>query len=849
MDEKSNLSKQDLEQTETSRADSSAPKNGETNITPPRIPSRAITSKRVVIPPQAKRIAKVSPVALPPPDDIVVAPELTPMPSRNGDDASLLPAPPETTSEVLSKAPEPTTPPPMGTGTLQERFVPPEIPSYPTPLAETTPEETYKPSVPMDASPKATPLTPTERLSPVESLPFTSAEPSSTIESFEIEADADQAMYKAGAGAIVSETAQADLKPIELRPNPVLPSRPSTAPGTGSIRTGGMPYTGNVATFTPLVEQPRKRRSLEWVLWLFAALLLVVALIALVPLLLPNLLPNILTTLGAPDVVATPTQVAIVPPTAVPQPTSTVLTSGEATTAAPVPTNAPLIIPTPPLDGQQLSLVTDAALTGWIASAEDSPHYGDENLHAGTYQGKNLESVLQFNLHNLPRDTKILFAAIELTGRDASRMNESGEWQLELVENSLTTDWFHATPEQIASAKSLGTVGQPLTPHELGVGRVNQFIFSETELQVLEQQFKNGNAVFRLRGPAGSSDNLFSWESGVSSSALNAPTLHLVYIPGRYVIVTNTPEPENVLTAAAYVVRGTDQAKRRGTPTSFPPGVATATPGGAPIVIAAETAIPGNAETAIVRAQLATAIARTTGTYTPTPPVVIILYPTSTPVVIDPNRLSTATPIPPNADLLAIPIDYDRCKCKGRILLLSQRYGKDLSQIMIEPDGTPLGALSGDLYYRLALAREPYSPDRTKRLIYPIDQKEVQQIGYEDLATGEITVLTNFPKGIAYDAAWSPDGNSIAFVSTERGNTDEIWVYDFGTATSTRITDARDLGQPWSKHPSWSPDSQQIVFWSSRSGVPQIWVMNRDGTNLKNISNNDFDERDPVWVK
>ena len=91
---------------------------------------------------------------------------------------------------------------------------------------------------------------------------------------------------------------------------------------------------------------------------------------------------------------------------------------------------------------------------------------------------------------------------------------------------------------------------------------------------------RSRQVVLRLRGPAGTADNLFAWDSGAGGAALTSPTLHLVVEPGKYVIVTNTPVPTNVLTAAAYVVRGTESAKRNGTRTAFPPGVATATPGG-----------------------------------------------------------------------------------------------------------------------------------------------------------------------------------------------------------------------------------------------------------------------------
>ena len=70
-------------------------------------------------------------------------------------------------------------------------------------------------------------------------------------------------------------------------------------------------------------------------------------------------------------------------------------------------------------------------------------------------------------------------------------------------------------------------------------------------MQLLAQQFKSGNLVLRIRGPRADGDNLFAWESGVGGSAVNAPTLHLVAVPGHYVIITNTPPPRNVLTAAA----------------------------------------------------------------------------------------------------------------------------------------------------------------------------------------------------------------------------------------------------------------------------------------------------------
>jgi TolB protein len=53
----------------------------------------------------------------------------------------------------------------------------------------------------------------------------------------------------------------------------------------------------------------------------------------------------------------------------------------------------------------------------------------------------------------------------------------------------------------------------------------------------------------------------------------------------------------------------------------------------------------------------------------------------------------------------------------------------------------------------------------------------------------------------------------------------------------------------WEKHPSWSPDSQRIVFWSNRNGLKQIFTMDAEGGHLQLLSDSAWDEYNPVWIK
>lgn len=615
----------------------------------------------------------------------------------------------------------------------------------------------------------------------------------------------------------------------------------------------------------------------------------------------------------------------------------------------------PAATPMPVPGGRLLILTPTARDTGWVVSDDDSivtgydpqNHFGDTFLYAGVLAGKVYHAAIQFDLGRIPRGTKIYAASLRLTGLRADQLSQEGRgvWHLQFLAPEIDYNWRSHNYEQIHRAAIWSTFEPPLSQEQLGEGQVNLFEFTPEQLALLERRIfegsdKTGQQVsFRLDGPTEGSDNLFAWDSGYGQGSQEAgPELFLSLgppppesLPPYYVVITSTPTPENIMTAAANSLQMTAEARRFGTATPLPPNWVT------PVVVTA-TPTPENQATAQAMSESATAIALTTGeppnmvTATPTPTYVII---TSTPtpkdimtavaearqVTAEAIRLGTATPLPPNwvtpvvvtstptpansataeylraiilttgtptptpanmqtatptpvfipAELFASPTPTAipqsiPAVLLGKILFLSDREGttaeerlqaewkKATPQItpqayVLDPTTGELGRLTAMWPYEVATTREAWSADMSYRAYakeLPGRMKNALAIHYYDYRYQVEHLVTTMDAGTAYDPAWSPASEEIAFVSTESGN-DELWVIHRDGSGMRQLTQNE---WEWDAHPSWSPDGQQIVFFSNRTGTSQLWIMNKDGSGQRLLMDlNSYNDWDPVWVK
>jgi hypothetical protein len=326
-------------------------------------------------------------------------------------------------------------------------------------------------------------------------------------------------------------------------------------------------------------------------------------------------------------------------------------------------------------------------------------------------------------------------------------------------------------------------------------------------------------------------------------------------VSGPLTVVTSTPTPANVLTAAAVVGREATLARERGTPTRIPRSVVTATPEPRYEVV---TSIPTPDNPAAIRATAvyATAVAMTTGTLTPLPPSWVTATPMPpTPLVI-PRESLTRVPSPTPTKRAPTIVELAQKPLPPELynkIVFKEGPRTNPNIWVMDPDGTNVGLLTDRSVYDIAQARDRISPDGYREA-YTADWGGIIQIWSVNYAYPLALPdrLSDIKSGYAYAPAWSPDcGNKIAYVVSNKG-IDDIYAWDWEARKSTRLTFGDGKNFWWAQFPSYSPDGKRIVLSSDRghdATFSEIWIMNADGTDWLWLGNGEWDAYAPIWIK
>ena len=138
--------------------------------------------------------------------------------------------------------------------------------------------------------------------------------------------------------------------------------------------------------------------------------------------------------------------------------------------------------------------------------------------------------------------------------------------------------------------------------------------------------------------------------------------------------------------------------------------------------------------------------------------------------------------------------------------------------------------------------------------LYPQWSPDARTIAYTSYSTGfPDIVLARIYDGVnerplggkfqSWLAAWSPDGARLCFTSTkDQSGNSELYVVNRDGSNLRRLTNNPAIDST----PTWSPTGNQIAFTSDRAGAPQIYIIDVDGLNIQKLTSESYCDR-PTW--
>jgi len=144
--------------------------------------------------------------------------------------------------------------------------------------------------------------------------------------------------------------------------------------------------------------------------------------------------------------------------------------------------------------------------------------------------------------------------------------------------------------------------------------------------------------------------------------------------------------------------------------------------------------------------------------------------------------------------------------------------------------------------------------DPEDQALYPTWAADGRRLAYMNVgARSDIVVhvlgeeigqnLTSDATFSSWSPSWSPDGRQLAFMADQEDGNSEIYVMDSDGNNLRNLTNSPAT----EADPSWSPDGRKILFISDRDGHAQVYVMDADGSNAARITHDDYEYARPVW--
>lgn len=186
----------------------------------------------------------------------------------------------------------------------------------------------------------------------------------------------------------------------------------------------------------------------------------------------------------------------------------------------------------------------------------------------------------------------------------------------------------------------------------------------------------------------------------------------------------------------------------------------------------------------------------------------------------------------------------------SRILFYGTKKGeKDSGLYVMDSKGENWKKINNDNFKYIAATGNPTSFKRKSNTI------NIQKIAFHSNRDGNSEIYSIHADGTnekrltnnnAYDGfpSWSPDGSRILFQSNREGE-DDFFIYVMNSDGSNVQKIPNSEGGNYAK---WSHDGSKIAFFVERNGNTEIFLINTDGSNPINITNNPATDETPSFT-
>ena len=132
--------------------------------------------------------------------------------------------------------------------------------------------------------------------------------------------------------------------------------------------------------------------------------------------------------------------------------------------------------------------------------------------------------------------------------------------------------------------------------------------------------------------------------------------------------------------------------------------------------------------------------------------------------------------------------------------------------------------------------------DPTGKGIFFVNGRDSGYLSVYDLHT---KTSTDIVSDLAIQPTLSPDGKRVMYITKPDVSRDELWVSDADGGNKTRIYSSKDGLSTG----DWSPDSSQLTFTSTLSDANENFVINADGSHLRQLPHSLDNSEAITWTR